>query len=119
MKGKSKKRVVPFLNYNVKSFTDYEYISDLSETKALVFKNLIEAIEDGVDKNKKEACIFMVDYDHYVSLNKKSWRNGLTAAIKYYSNSEKEEYEMCQKCVDLINRIDSGELKSNNYEQRV
>jgi hypothetical protein len=119
MKGKSKKRVVPYLNYNVKSFNDYQYISDLSETKALIFKNLIEAIEDGIEKNKKEASIFMVDYDHYVSLNKNSWKSSLTAAIRYYSNSEKEEYEMCQKCVDLINRIDKRELKLNNHEQGV
>lgn len=116
MSRKTKKRVVPFLNYSVRGFNDYQTLCNSVDTKKIVFNNLIDAIEDSLKNNKREASIFMIDFDHYVSLNKDSWKKSLKSAIDFFSSDEIENYEMCQKCVDLISRID---VKKISYEQRV
>jgi homoaconitase/3-isopropylmalate dehydratase large subunit len=109
MRRKNPKRTVPTLNYSVNSFSDYQTISNMQDTRKLVFNNLIEAIEDSMRSKKNEASIFMIDYDHYVSLNKKSWKKSLKTAIEFFSSEGIEEYEICKKCVDLIHKIESDE----------
>jgi hypothetical protein len=109
MRRKNPKRTVPTLNYSVNSFSDYQTISNMQDTRKLVFNNLIEAIEDSMRSKKNEASIFMIDYDHYVSLNKKSWKKSLKTAIDFLSSEGIEEYEICKKCVDLIHKIESDE----------
>jgi hypothetical protein len=113
------RRKIPIFKVVMNGREDYSQLTEIPEIIEVVIEETVIAIKDGIEKNKKEASIFMVDYDHYVSLNKNSWKSSLTAAIRYYSNSEKEEYEMCQKCVDLINSIDKRELKLYNHEQGV
>lgn len=117
MKNKSKKRIVPILNYNVKSFKEYELISELSDTKKLVFNNLVAAIEESLNGNKKSASIFMIDFDHFISLNKDKWKNGLQRAIDFFSSPDVENYEMCQKCLELIERIDPNVVEIESYEK--
>lgn len=109
MRRKNPKRTVPTLNYYVNSFSDYKTISNMQDTRKLVFNNLIEAIEDSMRSKKNEASIFMLDYDHYVSLNKRSWTKSLKTAIEFFSSEGVEEYEVCKKCVDLIRKIESEE----------
>lgn len=109
MRRKNPKRTVPTLNYSVNSFSDYQTISNMQDTRKLVFNNLIEAIEDSMRSKKNEASIFMIDYDHYVSLNKKSWKKSLKTAIDFFSSEGIEEYEICKKCVDLIHKIEFDE----------
>jgi hypothetical protein len=93
MKRKSKKRIVPLLNYNVRSFNDYQIICNSVDTRRLVFNNLVAAIEDSINSKKKEASIFMIDFDHYVSLGSKSWEKSLKTAIDFFSSEEIEDYE--------------------------
>ncbi len=109
MRRKNPKRTIPTLNYSVNSFSDYQTISNMQDTRKLVFNNLIEAIEDSMRSKKNEASIFMIDYDHYVSLNKRSWKKSLKTAIDFFSSEGIEEYEICKKCVDLIHKIESDE----------
>jgi sRNA-binding regulator protein Hfq len=111
MKKKATKRIIPILKYNVRSFNEYQVLCDSTDTKKIVYKGLIDAIEDSIKRNKKEASIFMIDVDHYVSLNNKNWKSALINAIDFYSSEEIENYEMCQKCVDLINSIDRKTLQ--------
>lgn len=111
MKKKAAKRIIPILKYNVRSFNEYQVLCESTETKKIVYKGLIDAIEDSINRNKKEASIFMLDLDHYVSLNNKNWKSALTTAMNYFSSEEVENYEMCQKCVDLISKIDRKNLQ--------
>ena len=39
-RSKSKKRIVPFLHYTVRDFYEYDQLSEMNETKDVVFKNL-------------------------------------------------------------------------------
>lgn len=108
MSRKKSKRTVPVLHYTVRSFKEYEIIADLPGTKELVFSNLIAAISESIENKKQAADIFLVDYDNYISLKKNSWEHSLNKAIEYYSSDEVEDYEMCQKCINLINKINSS-----------
>lgn len=108
MSRKKSKRIVPILQYSVRSFKEYEIIADLPGTKELVFSNLVAAISESIETKKKAADIFLVDYDNYISLKRNSWENSLNKAIEYYSSIEVEDYEMCQKCINLINKINTN-----------
>jgi hypothetical protein len=119
MKRKSKKRIVPLLNYNVNSFNDYQIICNSMDTRKIVFNNLVDAIEDSIKTKKREASIFMIDFDHYVSLGSNSWERSLKTAIEFFSSDEIEDYEMCQKCVSLIDKIKGREDKPVSYGERV
>jgi hypothetical protein len=119
MKRKSKKRIVPLLNYNVRSFNDYQIICNSVDTRRLVFNNLVAAIEDSINSKKKEASIFMIDFDHYVSLGSKSWEKSLKTAIDFFSSEEIEDYEMCQRCLLIIEKIKGEEVKLVSYGERV
>jgi hypothetical protein len=111
MKRKAKKRIVPVLNYYVNSFNDYQTICDMPDTRKLVLSNLVDAIEDSMKSKRSEASIFMLDFENYVSLGKNSWKKSLKAAIEFFSSEGVEDYETCQKCVELIDKIDSEEKK--------
>jgi hypothetical protein len=107
-KGKKevkKKRVVPFLNYSVRNFNDYDEISAMSETHQIVFDNLIEAIKFSVSKNKQEAEIFKLSEDFAVTLHKEKWASALRKAIDFYSEEGREDYEKCKQCSDLIEKL--------------
>lgn len=107
----AKKRVVPFLNYTVRDFSDYSEISDMPETQKIVFDNLIEAIKFSLQKNKSNAEIFKLNEDVYVSLSKDKWEPALKKAIEYYSRPEMEDYEKCKQCTDIIEKL--------CYEERI
>jgi hypothetical protein len=107
-KGKKqsvKKRVVPFLNYTVRNFSDYNEISDMAETQKIIFDNLVEAINFSVSKNKNQADIFKLNEDVCVTLEKEKWATSLKKAIEFYSSTEVEDYEKCKQCRDIIEKI--------------
>lgn len=107
-KGKKevkKKRVVPFLNYTVRDFSDYSEISAMPETQKIVFDNLIEAIKFSIQKKKDYAEIFKLSEDSSVSLSKDKWEPALRKAIEYYSRPEMEDYEKCKQCTDIIDNL--------------
>ena len=105
------KRTVPFLNYGVQDFTDYNYIAGMHETKKIVFDNLIEAIKFSVSRKKQEADLFKLNDDVCVSLNKEKWPATLKKAMEFYSSEQIEDYEKCKQCQELIEKC--------YYEKRV
>lgn len=100
-----KKRVVPFLNYTVRDFSDYSEISDMPETQKIVFDNLLEAIKFSIQKKKDYAEIFKLTEDSSVSLSKDKWESALKKAIEYYSRPEMEDYEKCKQCTDILDKL--------------
>jgi hypothetical protein len=104
-KEAKKKRVVPFLNYTVNEFQEYDIISSMPETRKIVFDNMLEAIKFSLEKNKEEAEIFKLNEDSAVSLNKKKWGVALEKAIEFYSDPELEDYEKCIQCKEIMKTI--------------
>lgn len=100
-----KRRIVPILNYNVSSFKEYEIIAESSETKKIVFLNLVEAIHNSMSYNKKTADIFLLDEENYVSLDKDQWKACLDNAIQFFSSEEVEDYESCHKCQQILKNL--------------
>lgn len=110
-KGKKevkKKRVVPYLNYAVNNFSEYDEISTMPQTRKIVFDNMLDAIKFSIEKNKEEAEIFKLSQESAVSLNKKKWGPALEKAIEFYSEPDLEDYEKCKQCQDIIKRIGYG-----------
>ena len=104
-KGKTatkKKRVIPFLNYSVRNFQEYDLITAMPETQKIVFDNLIEAIKFSIEKKKQEAEIFKLNPEYCVTLNRDKWKSSLKKAIEFYSAADREDYEKCKQCKDLI-----------------
>jgi len=104
-KGKTatkKKRVVPFLNYSIRHFNEYSLITDMPETQKIVFDTLVDAIKFSVEKNKQEAEIFKLNPEFCVTLNRDKWKSSLKKAIEFYSAEDREDYEKCKQCKDLI-----------------
>jgi 7-cyano-7-deazaguanine synthase in queuosine biosynthesis len=104
-----KKRVVPFLNYTVNDFQEYDIISTMPETRKVVFDNMIEAIKFSLEKNKEEAEIFKLNENSAVSLNKKKWGPALEKAIEFYADPEREDYDKCKQCKEIMETIGYGE----------
>lgn len=106
-----KKRTVPFLNYTVNEFSEYKEISLMPETQKIVFDNMLEAIKFSIDSKKESADIFKLNEESAVSLSKDKWIPSLERAIEFYSNPEREDYEKCNQCKDIIEKV--------SYEQRI
>lgn len=98
-----KKRTVPFLNYTVRDFSDYNEISEMHETQKIVFDNLIEAIKFSIQKKKDYAEIFKLSEDNSVSLTKDNWVSAIEKAIEFYA--ELEDYEKCKQCTEIIQTV--------------
>jgi hypothetical protein len=104
-RNKSKKRIVPFLHYTVRDFYEYDQLSEMNETKEVVFQNLYEAVTHSIKTKKDTADIFMINSDEYVVLNKDKWKKSLENAIQFYSQEEIQDYESCKLFQELINKL--------------
>jgi hypothetical protein len=103
--SKNNKRIVPFLNYNVRSFKDYETISESVDTKKIIFKNTVDAISHSIENKKTSADIFLIGLDYRLVLNKNKWKESLQNAIDFFSSDSIEDYEACQKCKALMDKL--------------
>ncbi len=55
-------------------------------------------------KNKKSISLFEVaNSEYYIELEKDKWKSSLENALEYYL--EREEYNKCAECRDLINQL--------------
>lgn len=102
---RTKKRIVPFLNYTVSDFYDYDELAELDETKKLIFNNLRDAITQSIQQKKATADIFMINSEEYIVLNKDKWKETLERAIEFYAKEGVEDYESCTFCKELINKL--------------
>ena len=104
----SRARKIPYLNYEVRSFEEYAIVAEMEESKNIIFKTTIEAIEDSLKKRKKSVDIFMLDSEHCVSLKLEDCEIPLKNAIEFFSKEGIEDYEICKKCTDLLEIIKDG-----------
>jgi hypothetical protein len=47
----------------------------------------------------------MMDLDHLLTLEKNKWGTSLQNAIEFFSSEDIQDYETCQRCVQLIEKI--------------
>ena len=98
------KRKTKFLHLGVNKIEDYQFHVQSDDTRSVIFSNLIESIKYGVEKNKAQVDLFIVDQGQMVvTLSKDKWKDSLKTAMKFYS--KKSEYEKCIDCQELINLV--------------
>jgi hypothetical protein len=103
-KQQPKKKRTPLLNFNINRFSDYEELTELSETKKKIYKRLVEAIQQSLEKKTEIAEIFQINNSSSILLlEKHKWKESLQRAIEFYS--ENEDYDSCIKCRDIINKL--------------
>tara|TARA_R110002020_G_scaffold155793_1_gene337102 strand:- start:1163 stop:1435 length:273 start_codon:yes stop_codon:yes gene_type:complete len=77
------------------------------ETKAkkpLMMKTLVSNIAKGIKEDLESVNIAEIKHtDIILSVPKAEWKGGLEKAIEYYIKTE--EYEVCSKIQNLINRL--------------
>ena len=77
------------------------------ETKAkkpLMMKTLVANIAEGVEDNLESVNIAEIKHtDIILSVPKNEWKGGLEKAMEYYIKTE--EYEVCSKIQNLINKL--------------
>jgi hypothetical protein len=72
--------------------------------KEVVIEEVIVAIKDAIKRKKSSIELFEVaNSDYYLQLNKDKFKPSLETAIEYFV--EKEEYDRCIECRDLINKL--------------
>ena len=77
------------------------------ETKAkkpLMMKTLVSNIANGIEEDLESVNIAEIEHtDIILSVPKTEWKGGLEKAIEYYIKTE--EYEVCSKIQNLINKL--------------
>lgn len=99
-----KKRKVPIFAVRLKGETTYEIFSQHPQVKQIVIEELIFAVKDGINKNKKSIDLFELDNSQMVvELERCNWKESLSTALDFYSS--KEDYEKCAEIRDLIHKL--------------
>ena len=89
---------------NIESGASYDQLNEMPEVKEVVIEEVINAIKDAIKRKKSKIELFEVaDSDYYLELDKNKFKTSLETAIEYFV--EKEEYDKCIECRDLINKI--------------
>ena len=89
---------------NVEPGASYDQLNEMPEVKEVVIEEVINAIRDAIKRKKSKIELFEVaDSDYYLELDKNKFKTSLETAIEYFV--EKEEYDKCIECRDLINKI--------------
>ena len=91
------RRKVPVFRVNLPPDIPYSHLTEVPEIKQVVIEEVVYTI-------KKIISLFEVGNSEYtVELEKDKWQTSLESAIEYYA--EKEEYDKCIECRDLITKI--------------
>lgn len=98
------KRKVPVFRVSIKPGASFRPLTEIPEVKEVVIEETIVAIKEGIKKKKKSISLFEIaGSDYYVELEKDKWKLSLENAIEYYL--EKEDYNKCIECRDLIGKL--------------
>ena len=98
------KRQIPVFRVSVQPGASYDQLHEIPEVKEVVIEEVIYAIKDAIKRKKSKIELFEVaNSDYYLQLNKDKFKPSLEAAIEYFV--EKEEYDRCIECRDLINKL--------------
>jgi hypothetical protein len=98
------KRKIPVFKVITSEGESYDRMLEIPELKDIVIEETLFAIKEGIDKRKKSILLFEIaDSNYYIELEKDKWKLSLENVLDYYT--EKEEYDMCIECRDLINKL--------------
>jgi hypothetical protein len=98
------KRQIPVFRVNVQPGASYDQLHEIPEVKEVVIEEVIVAVRDAIKRKKSSIELFEVaNSDYYLQLSKDKFKPSLEAAIEYFV--EKEEYDRCIECRDLINKL--------------
>jgi hypothetical protein len=99
------KRKIPVFRVSVQSGADYSQLEEHPEVKEIVIEEVIVAIKEAIKTKKTSISLFEVaNSGYYIELKKEQFKPSLENALEYFL--EKEEYNRCAECRDLINKID-------------
>lgn len=97
-------RRIPKFRVNLGPGASYDMLTEVPEVIQVVIDETVVAIKEGIAKKKKSINLFEVtNSEYYIELKKEQWKSSLEKALEYYL--EKEEYERCAECRDLINKL--------------
>src|SRR5258706_2140901 len=86
-KNLKNKRIIPILNFKVNKLEDYQHLTNKEDIKQVVFDNLIVAVSEGLDKNKKDVNLFQLKNSNcFINLDKSKWKNTLVKAKDFFQN---------------------------------
>ena len=101
---KNMKRKIPVFTLNVQPGASYDQLHEIPEIKEVVIEEIVYAIKDAIKRKKSKIELFEVaNSNFYIELKKEQFKSSLQSAIDYFL--EKEEYDRCAECRDLINTI--------------
>jgi hypothetical protein len=98
------KRQIPVFKVHVQSGANYNQLHEIPEVKEVVIEEIVYAIKDAIKRKKSKIELFEVaNSEYYIELKKEQFKLSLQSAINYFL--EKEEYDRCIECRDLMNSI--------------
>ena len=98
------RRQIPVFRVSVQPGASYDQLHEIPEVKEVVIEEVIIAVRDAIKRKKSSIELFEVaNSDYYLQLSKDKFKPSLEAAIEYFV--EKEEYDRCIECRDLINKL--------------
>lgn len=98
------RRKIPTFRVNLGPGTSVSISYEVPEVVQVVLDETVFAIKEGITKKKKSISLFAVaNSEYYIELKKDQWKASLEKALEYYV--EKEEYDRCIECRDLINKL--------------
>ena len=98
------KRKIPVFRVSVQSGADYSQLEEYPEVKEVVIEEVIVAIKEAIKTKKTSISLFEVaNSGYYIELKKEQFKSSLESALEYFI--EREEYNRCAECRDLINKI--------------
>jgi hypothetical protein len=98
------RRKIPVFRVNMAPGVSYSVLTETPEIIQIVIDETIIAIKEGIVKKKKSIPLFAVaNSEYFIELKKDQWKTSLEKALEYYV--EKEEYDRCIECRDLINQL--------------
>jgi len=98
------KRQIPVFKVHVQSGANYNQLHEIPEVKEVVIEEIVYAIKDAIRRKKSKIELFEVaNSEYYIELKKEQFKLSLQSAINYFL--EKEEYDRCIECRDLMNSI--------------
>jgi hypothetical protein len=98
------KRQIPVFKVHVQPGANYNQLHEIPEVKEVVIEEIVYAIKDAIKRKKSKIELFEVaNSEYYIELKKEQFKLSLQNAINYFL--EKEEYDRCIECRDLMNSI--------------
>jgi hypothetical protein len=97
-------RKIPLFRVQAKPGADYKVLTEMPEIRKVVLEETICAIQEGIEKKKKKVSLFEIAQSGcYIDLEDTKYKPALENIMEQYVKVE--DYNMCVKVRDLINKI--------------